>query len=89
MSKLHLILLPSSLLFSMALAAGGCDSEEIGDPELVGLSEEVVEIVENLELAGYPREEIEIDDQEVIVGGDASSPWRPRARWSATSTRTG
>lgn len=71
MSKLHLILLPSSLLFSMALAAGGCDSEEIGDPELVGLSEEIVEIVENLELAGYPREEIEIDDQEVVVGGDA------------------
>src|SRR5690606_17966500 len=72
MSRHDPILLPCSLLFSMALAVGGCDDEGVGDPGLAGLSEETVEIVENLQRAGYPREEIEIDEDEVVVvGGDA------------------
>ena len=62
----------TTLALSLAGCAGAEVEDEITDPELEGLSAEAVEIVENLQLAGFPRDEIEIDEDElVIVGGDA------------------
>lgn len=80
MSNRHAPIRSLSLLVSIGLVLGlaGCDVEdgvddqELLDPELAELDAETVEIIENLQLAGYPRAEIEVDDDEnVIVGGDA------------------
>jgi hypothetical protein len=59
-------------LSALTLALGllsACDSSEDAD---VTERTEVEEIIDNLELAGYPSDEIDISDEdEVIVGGDA------------------
>jgi hypothetical protein len=59
-------------LFALTLALGftsACDSTEDAD---VAERSEIEEIIDNLEHAGYPSDEIDINDEgEVIVGGDA------------------
>jgi hypothetical protein len=58
----------SALTLSLGLLSA-CDSPEDAD---VAERTEVEEIIDNLELAGYPSDEIDISDEdEVIVGGDA------------------
>lgn len=52
----------------VASIVGGCTADE----ESVETESRVSEIVDNLQRAGYPAEDIEItEDDEVIVGGDA------------------
>lgn len=62
--------LPNTLVcaFALTLVAGCADPL---DTEELTLDEEQEEIVENLELAGYPASEIEVVEDQVIVGGDA------------------
>jgi hypothetical protein len=58
----------SALTLSLGLLSA-CDSSEDAD---VSERTEIEEIIDNLELAGYPSDEIDISDEdEVIVGGDA------------------
>lgn len=61
-------MLRNSVLVS-AMVLFGCVGES---DDFDGQSDALIEIVENLELAGYPASEIDIDDEGVvIVGGDA------------------
>lgn len=54
-----------------AMALGGCMAES-EDIEVLERDAQIEEIVDNLEQAGYPADEIDVDDQGVvIVGGDA------------------
>ena len=66
----------NTTLSTLALAASfallcstGCADEL--DTELSELDDETQEIIDNLQLAGYPETEIEVIEDEVIVGGDA------------------
>lgn len=54
-----------------ALVLAGCVAESDDDIAQLEREDAIAEIVENLVDAGYPESEIEVDGEQVIVGGDA------------------